>query len=85
MGDEDRCPISRTNASDMKPEQVVQANLDAYNARDLDEFMFWFADFAEMAEFGGTERVNQRAVAIRERYKPRTSRTSRGQVFHYHI
>jgi hypothetical protein len=48
-------------------EQVVQANLDAYNARDLDKFMFWFAENAEMAEFGSDLRVAG-CDAIRERY-----------------
>jgi hypothetical protein len=64
LGDEVRNAAPRIKV--MTPEQVVQANLDAYNARDLDTFMFWFADNAEMAEFGSDLSVS--GGAIRERY-----------------
>lgn len=51
----------------MTPEDVVQAQLEAYNAQDLDAFMALFAEDAVIAEFNGAIET-QGAAAIRERY-----------------
>ena len=50
------------NASD-----IVQAQLEAYNAQDLDMFCSYYADDCVIAEFNGA--VTQRGQpALRERY-----------------
>ncbi len=51
----------------MTPELVVQAQLDAYNAQDLDAFMRVFAEDAVIATYNGAVETRG-AAAIRERY-----------------
>lgn len=50
------------------PETVVQRQLDAYNARDIEAFMAVFADDAEGFELGAASPTLSGAPAIRERY-----------------
>jgi hypothetical protein len=40
-------------AQHLKPEEVVQSNLEAYNNLDIDSFMFYISDDIEIFEFEG--------------------------------
>lgn len=52
----------------MTPENIVQRQLDAYNAQNLDAFCVCFADDCVLGELNGA--ITQRgAAAIRERYE----------------
>lgn len=52
----------------MTPENIVQRQLDAYNAQNLDAFCACFADDCVLGELNGA--ITQRgAAAIRERYE----------------
>ncbi|QGZ57388.1 nuclear transport factor 2 family protein [Paraburkholderia acidiphila] len=61
--------MNDTNAAADSPEFPVQQQLDAYNARDIDAFMKWWADDCEYYEFPsrllarGTAQVRERHVA----------------------
>jgi len=53
-------------AQNLTPEQIVQHNLEAYNKRDLLDFMSWFSDdialysFSEMKEIArGKEEIEK--------------------------
>jgi uncharacterized protein (TIGR02246 family) len=48
-------------------EAIVQAQLDAYNAQDIEAFMALFADDCVVADLNGAV-TQQGAAAIRERY-----------------
>jgi uncharacterized protein (TIGR02246 family) len=48
-------------------ERIVQAQLDAYNAQDIEAFMALFADDCIIAGLNGAT-THQGASAIRERY-----------------
>lgn len=50
------------------PEAVVQRQLDAYNARDLEAFLAMFADDAQGFELGNAEPTMSGKAAIRVRY-----------------
>ncbi len=52
------------------PEAIVQAQLDAYNARDIDAFMRYWADDAQYFEFPNTLLASG-AAQIRERHRAR--------------
>ncbi len=52
------------------PETVVQRQLDAYNARDVDAFMATYADDAQQFEYPATLLVNG-AAQLRERIAAR--------------
>ena len=52
------------------PETIVQAQLDAYNARDIDAFMRYWADYAQYFEFPNTLLASG-AAQIRERHLAR--------------
>ncbi len=52
------------------PESLVQGQLDAYNARDIDAFMSYWADDAQILEFPG-QLMAEGAAAIRERHVTR--------------
>ena len=52
----------------MTPENIVQRQLDAYNAQNLDAFCACFADDCILGELNGAV-TQQGAAAIRERYK----------------
>ena len=47
--------------------QIVQGQLDAYNARDLDAFCAFYADDAVLGSYGG-EIATEGLAAIRERH-----------------
>lgn len=51
----------------MTPHEVAQAQLDCYNAHDLDGFMACYAEAVEVYEFPATLR-SQGKAAMRERY-----------------
>jgi uncharacterized protein (TIGR02246 family) len=53
----------------MSPAQVVQRQLDAYNARDIDAFVAVFADDAELFDLGVPTPVTVGKAAIRARYQ----------------
>jgi len=50
------------------PEAVVQRQLDAYNARDLEAYLAVFAEDAEAFELGNPEPTMRGKAAIRARY-----------------
>ncbi len=52
------------------PEAVVQAQLEAYNARDLEAFLATYADDAELHAFPGTLQTKGKA-GMRTRYAVR--------------
>lgn len=52
------------------PESVVQRQLDAFNARDLDALLAAYADDAEIFEHPATLLASGKA-ALRERYRAR--------------
>jgi Uncharacterized conserved protein len=52
----------------MNPEDVVQANLDAYNDRDIDLFMSHFSDDIKMYSYGESEPWLDGPAAVRSRY-----------------
>jgi hypothetical protein len=56
------------------PEAVVQAQLDAYNARDMDAFLATYSDDAELFGFPAVSQTKGKAE-MRNRYKPRFSDT----------
>jgi len=58
--------LSMNFAQNLTPEQIVQHNLEAYNKRDLLDFMSWFSDdialysFSEMKEIArGKEEIEK--------------------------
>ena len=62
-------PVPGTNAStDASPEAIVDAQLDAYNKRDLDAFLSYYADDAVLAKH--PDQVTQTGKAeMRARYQ----------------
>ena len=54
------------------PESVVQTQLDAYNARNMDAFLATFAEDAELYGFPATLQTKGKAE-MRKRYTPRFS------------
>jgi len=55
------------NNKTLRPEEVVQQQLDAYNARDIDAFMAFWAEDAQYYEHPDTLLASGKA-AIRERH-----------------
>jgi hypothetical protein len=53
----------------MMPTDIVQAQLVAYNARDIDAFVALFAEDAQLFELGATSPSTVGAAAIRTRYQ----------------
>jgi len=53
----------------MTPLDVAQAQLEAYNRRDLDAFCALFAEHAEIFELGAPSPASSGIAAIRERYR----------------
>lgn len=51
------------------PVEVAQAQLDAYNARDLESFCAQFAEDAQVFELGASSPSTDGLPAIRERYR----------------
>ena len=70
----------RVSAADVSPEAVVQAQLEAYNAHDLDAFAATYADGVELMELPNDVFV--RGIAqLRERYaKPFADPTLHAEV-----
>lgn len=56
--------------SDIAPSELIQQQLNAYNARDLVRFMSFWADDAELRTFDG-ELLAASAEQIRERHSAR--------------
>lgn len=56
--------------SDPSPEALAQAQLDAYNARDLDAFVSLYSEDVEVYSYPG-ELVIEGREAFRERYAQR--------------
>ena len=56
-----------TVAATLKPAEIAQGQLDAYNAQDLDAYMAFFAEDCVVADLNGPVTM-QGAAAIRERY-----------------
>lgn len=60
---------SAVQAQKNNPEQVVQAQLEAYNARDIEAFMATFDASASLWNFGETEPIASGADALRTIYQ----------------
>lgn len=58
-----------TAPTSRSPVDVAQAQLDAYNARDLDKFCAQFADDVQVFELGAPTPATAGLSAIRERYR----------------
>lgn len=54
-------------AAEPTPESVVQAQLEAYNARDIDAFLATYAEDVKLFEFPG-ELLSEGTAPMRERY-----------------
>jgi hypothetical protein len=52
----------------MKPEEAAQAQLDAYNARDIDAFLLPYAPDIELARLPGGEVFARGHAEMRVRY-----------------
>lgn len=57
-------------AQTQTPEQTVQANLDAYNAHDIEAFMSYFADDIEMYNFNDGKQTANGIEEVRAIYGP---------------
>jgi hypothetical protein len=55
--------------SERSPVDVVQAQLEAYNCRDIDRFCALFAEDAQLFELGATNPATVGKPAIRARYQ----------------
>ena len=66
------------------PESVVQAQLDAYNARDMEAFLATYADDAELYAFPGTLQTKGK-MEMRKRYAVRFSDSLLHAVIAKHI
>jgi hypothetical protein len=60
---------SAVQAQKNNPEQVVQAQLEAYNARDIDAFMATFDADASLWNFGETVPIASGSDALRAIYQ----------------
>jgi hypothetical protein len=49
-------------------EKIVQANLDAYNNRNLNEFMSYFSDDAKLIQFSDQKILAEGKVALEKLY-----------------
>ena len=56
-------------AQNLSVEQVVQSNLEAYNNRDLEQFMSWFSEDVELYSFSEMKLVASGKPAIEKFYK----------------
>jgi hypothetical protein len=56
-------------AQNLSVEQVVQSNLEAYNNRDLEQFMSWFSEDVELYSFSEMKLVASGKPAIKKLYK----------------
>ena len=57
----------------MLPEQVVQKQLDCYNAHDIDGFMSTYANDIKLFELGDSTPFIAGCAALRQRYLERFS------------
>ncbi|OEK03771.1 hypothetical protein BFP97_06170 [Roseivirga sp. 4D4] len=53
----------------MSPEEIVQKQLDTYNARDIDGFMSVMADDVSLYNLGQSEPISSGYKAVRAIYK----------------
>jgi hypothetical protein len=56
-------------AQNLSIEQIVQRNLEAYNNRDLEKFMYWFSEDIELYSFSEMKLVASGKSAIEKLYK----------------
>ena len=54
----------------MNPETVVQANLDAYNAHNIDLFMSYFTEDVAIYEFKNGKQTADGKKEVRDIYEP---------------
>lgn len=59
-----------TMAQNLTPEKIVQANLDAYNAQDIDLFMSYFSKDVTMFNFNDGKQTAKGIAEIRAIYEP---------------
>lgn len=59
-----------TQAQEMNPEKIVQANLDAYNEKDIAGFMSYFSDHITIVNFEDGSISARGKKAVKAIYKP---------------
>ena len=57
-------------AQNSAPETIVQANLDAYNAHDIERFMSFFSEDVTMYNFNDGKQTANGIAAVRAIYEP---------------
>jgi len=62
-------PILTVQGQGKDAEQVVQANLDAYNNKDIDGFMAWFSPEIAIYNHGDCQATMKGSEAVRKRYQ----------------
>ncbi len=60
--------VSTMTFAQMSPEEVVQKQLDTYNAKDIDGFMSVFSDSAKIYSFGSEKPIAVGKAEIRALY-----------------
>lgn len=66
---ENRVKFSTKSPLEMKAEQIVQQQLDAYNNRDIEAFSALFSDDAQVLQFPGNKILAQGKANVKELYK----------------
>lgn len=61
--------VVAVNGQKKSTEKIVQANLDAYNNRDIETFMFYISDSIKVYNFGEPEPVIDGKSEVKEVYK----------------
>lgn len=64
------CFSQKTIAQDTAASKVVQANLDAYNAHDLEKFMSFFSEDISLVDFNSGKVTASGIDQIRAIYEP---------------
>lgn len=58
-----------SSAQSLTPEKIVQANLDAYNARNIEAFMELLSDDVALYNFQDATPIKEGKAALRSLYK----------------
>ncbi|WGK64216.1 nuclear transport factor 2 family protein [Croceiramulus getboli] len=59
-----------SQAQNSKAERIVQSNLDAYNAHDIDAFMSFFSEDVHLVNFDDQQVTAEGIEAVRAIYEP---------------
>jgi hypothetical protein len=58
------------SAQEINPETTVQANLEAYNAHDIEAFMSYFSEDVTMVNFNDSKQTAKGISEVRAIYEP---------------